>query len=279
MHNVDLFKDNALEFLDLLHRRLDHTSSLLDSGVSQDHPNMDLDMLASLILLTVKADPRTSMPVLITNIRSQLKYTPSYRKAWIAKQKVLEKMHSRWDSSYNELWQWCQVKEACLPQPDICIISDRGTGILARDTIERQGSLWHRTHHWYCLKHIASNYYRQYQSTNERRQVTNMGYGISKDRFHEILAVFHSINDEGANYLYNIHFEQWTQAYDGGLRYGHITSNLAECINSILNRTCHLPITLVVRETYFRSVALFPKRAASYEGQMQGGHVWCRKIL
>ncbi|MFQ6660991.1 hypothetical protein Gotur_029299 [Gossypium turneri] len=61
-----------------------------------DHPKMDSAMLASLILPTIKADPKTSVPVLIANIRSQMGYTPSYRKAWIAKQKALEKMHSRW---------------------------------------------------------------------------------------------------------------------------------------------------------------------------------------
>ena len=72
-------------------------------------------MLASLILPTIKADPRTSVPVIIANIRSQMGYTPSYRKAWIAKQKALEKMHSGWDASYNEIWQWCQVLERYVP--------------------------------------------------------------------------------------------------------------------------------------------------------------------
>ncbi|MFQ6667555.1 hypothetical protein Gotur_033525 [Gossypium turneri] len=99
-------------------------------------------------------------------------------------------------------------------------------------------------------------------------------YKISKDCFHEILAVLRSINDKGTDYLCNIPFEQWTQEYDGGLRYGHMTSNLAECINSVLKGTRYLPIILVVRETYFRLAALFPKRAASYAGQMQGGHIW-----
>ncbi|PPS00222.1 hypothetical protein GOBAR_AA20438 [Gossypium barbadense] len=55
---------------------------------------MDSDMLASLILSTVKVDPKTSVPVLIANIRSQMRYIPSYRKARIAKQKALEKMHN-----------------------------------------------------------------------------------------------------------------------------------------------------------------------------------------
>ncbi|XP_040967217.1 uncharacterized protein [Gossypium hirsutum] len=123
-----------------------------------------------------------------------------------------------------------------------------------------------------------SNYYGQYRSTTEQRQVKNIGYEISKDCFHEMLAGLCSVN-EGADCLCNIPFEQWTQVYDGGLRYGHMTSNLAECINYTLKGTRYLPITSVVRETYFRLATLFSKRAASYKGQMQGGHVWCAKIL
>lgn len=75
-------------------------------GISQDHPKMYSDMIVSLILFTVKADSKTSVLVLIVNICSQLRYTPSYRKACIAKQKALEKMHSGCDASYNEMWQW-----------------------------------------------------------------------------------------------------------------------------------------------------------------------------
>ncbi|KAK5846385.1 hypothetical protein PVK06_002671 [Gossypium arboreum] len=125
-----------------------------------------------------------------------------------------------------------KVKEACLPQPNIRVISNQGTGILA--AIERQGR-----------------------------------YEISKDCFHEMLAVLRSVNEEGADYLCNIPFEQWTQAYDDSLRYSHITSNLAECINSILKGTRHLPITSVVRETYFRLVALFQNKQP-YEGIIGG---------
>ncbi|MFQ6643472.1 hypothetical protein Gotur_018694 [Gossypium turneri] len=106
-----------------------------------------------------------------------------------------------------------------------------------------------------------------------------MRYEINKNRFHEMLAVLRSINGEGADYLCNIPFKQWAQAYDNGLRYGHMTSNLAKCINSILKGMRHLPITSVVRETYFRLAALFPKRAASYASQIQGGHVWCSKVV
>ncbi|KAH1055956.1 hypothetical protein J1N35_034021 [Gossypium stocksii] len=73
---------------------------------------MDSDMLASLILPTVKANLKTLVMVLIANIRSQLRYTPSYHKAWIAKQKVLEKIQylETAPTYYNDqLFYGCQV--------------------------------------------------------------------------------------------------------------------------------------------------------------------------
>ncbi|KAK5792573.1 hypothetical protein PVK06_033688 [Gossypium arboreum] len=103
-YNVVKSKSNKLE-----------AKCAVQNGVSEDHPKMNSDMLATLILPMVKADPRTSVSVLIFNIRSQLRYTPSYRKAWIAKQKALEKIHGGWDASYNEVWQWCQVLERFVP--------------------------------------------------------------------------------------------------------------------------------------------------------------------
>ncbi|KAH1039447.1 hypothetical protein J1N35_041190 [Gossypium stocksii] len=66
------------------------------------------------------------------------------------------------------------------------------------------------------------------------------------------------------------------------------TSNMIEASSRIkeleyypqLNdRTCHLPITSIVKETCFRLAELFPKRAASYVGQLQGGHVCCSIVL
>ncbi|PPR81737.1 hypothetical protein GOBAR_AA38973 [Gossypium barbadense] len=145
MHNVELSQDDALEF------QMYHTEGVTVQVHFWIWVNWKL------------ADPRTSVPVLIANIRSQLKYTSSYRKAWIAKQKALEKMH---------------------------------------------------------------------------------------------------VNEEGHDYLCNIPFEQWTQAYDGDLRYGQMTSSLAECMNFVLKGTRYLLITSAVRETYFRLAVLFLKRAA-----------------
>nr|KYP61256.1 hypothetical protein KK1_023687 [Cajanus cajan] len=54
--------------------------------------------------------------------------------------------------------------------------------------------------------------------------------------------------------------EQWTLAWDGGRRWGHMTTNLAEAINSILKKIRNLPIFAIIMLTYKRCNALFIKR-------------------
>ncbi|PPR92590.1 hypothetical protein GOBAR_AA28081 [Gossypium barbadense] len=47
--------------------------------------------------LVQQAEDADSHPVLIANIRSQYKYTPTYYKVWVVKQKDMDKLHHGWD--------------------------------------------------------------------------------------------------------------------------------------------------------------------------------------
>ncbi|KAK5836574.1 hypothetical protein PVK06_012366 [Gossypium arboreum] len=143
----------------------------VQDGVSQYHPKMDSDMIASLILLMVKKDPRTSVSILIANIRSQLSFK-QYRDVFV-------------------YWK-----------PSVQI---DGTFMYGR--------------HIYQLLLVTTQ--------------------------------------------------------DGGRR----ILPIAFAITLEESGTHHLPITLVVQETYFYLATLFPKLVASYKGQMQGGPVWCQKVL
>ena len=51
--------------------------------------------------------------------------------------------------------------------------------------------------------------------------------------------------------------EKWALVFDSGHRYGHITMNLVECINFVLKQARNLPITALVKVTYFRLEELF----------------------
>ncbi|KAH1047121.1 hypothetical protein J1N35_037905 [Gossypium stocksii] len=121
-------------------------------------------------------------------------------------------------------------------------------------------------------------YYLQLNDREASRTIHTIGYEIIKDRFHEMLEILWSINSIGARCLSNIPFDQWIKSYDEGLQYDHMTSNLAECINSIFKRTRHLSITSIVKETYFCLAGLLQKRVIFRTGQTNRGYAGCVRM-
>jgi hypothetical protein len=59
-------------------------------------------------------------------------------------------------------------------------------------------------------------------------------------------------------WLEKIPREKWTQAYDGGKRYGHMTTNLAESLNSVLKGVRALPILALVK-IFKSTILLWPR--------------------
>jgi hypothetical protein len=72
--------------------------------------------------------------------------------------------------------------------------------------------------------------------------------------------------------------EKWAQIYDGGLRYGHMTTNLVECINSVLKRARYLPIKALVESTYHRLGKLFAKKGRDAESHIRNNRMFSTVI-
>ncbi|KAE8711218.1 hypothetical protein F3Y22_tig00110300pilonHSYRG00045 [Hibiscus syriacus] len=305
------------------------------TGINQDHPNLDSNIICQAIMPIVKQSSHIAVAVLISTIQSQYGYTVSYKKAWLAKQNAICKLHGEWDSSYNELPSWVHVVQRlnpgtivefetqhhyvndrmvhdrcqfyrvfwtypqcinavkyCKPivqidgtflygkykqvlllavvqdgnrnilpvafalvqgedteswafflknlrlhvitRERVCIISDRGAGIKA--AMDSLGTMYRPPHvqHRYCVRHIAANYYGKYKKNDERQLVVLMGYELLPQRFESMLQELFGKNKKGCEYIMDISKEMWTNVYDGGYRYGHMTTNLAETINSTL---------------------------------------------
>ncbi|KAL4355416.1 hypothetical protein GQ457_06G014760 [Hibiscus cannabinus] len=67
---------------------------------------------------------------------------------------------------------------------------------------------------------------------------------------------------------------EWLRYFDGCHRYSHITTNLAEAINSSLKGTRHLPITSVVKTNYYRLVNLFANLIKEAMDWIASGHIF-----
>ena len=70
--------------------------------------------------------------------------------------------------------------------------------------------------------------------------------------------------------------EKWTLAHDEGCRYGAMTTNLSECFNKVLKGARSLPITTMVRFTYFKVNLYFDARRNLTLDQLEAGQEWCK---
>ena len=73
------------------------------------------------------------------------------------------------------------------------------------------------------------------------------------------------MNSEVFQWLNEILLEKWTLAYDGGQRFGMMTTNLFECFNGVLKNACFLSVTLLVQLTFFQLLSYFDGRCAQVE--------------
>ena len=70
----------------------------------------------------VRADPFLKVKNVIAKIQNQYGYLKTYRKAWMAKQKVIERVYGSWEGSYEELPKWLEAM--CYFDRHACVESE-----------------------------------------------------------------------------------------------------------------------------------------------------------
>ncbi|RYR66303.1 hypothetical protein Ahy_A03g012291 [Arachis hypogaea] len=72
---------------------------------------------------------------------------------------------------------------------------------------------------------------------------------------------------------------EYALTFDGGYQWGHITTNLVECINSVFKGTFNLLVTALVKEKFYKLNELFTKKRAEAEACINAGHVFSKIVI
>ncbi|XP_027346414.1 uncharacterized protein LOC113858129 [Abrus precatorius] len=259
-----------------------------------DHSKLDADTIAECIKSMVESNLSFKIKLVINEVQARFGYTTTYRKAWMTKQKAIEKVYGEWEASYEALPQWsvamCDVVCGSIVQldaikayrndelvPDVqilrcifwsfapCIRAFRhckplvqvdgihlygkyngalldGVGIIfdrhksINVAIKRSNGQWEppKAFHMYCIRHIAANFLRRFKTPYLHKLVVRMGYSRTESEFNIHYEQLRQRGEVYIDWLNKIPREKWVLAYDGGHRWGHMTTNLVECINSVL---------------------------------------------
>ncbi|KAL5153261.1 hypothetical protein HKD37_19G052851 [Glycine soja] len=98
--------------------------------------------------------------------------------------------------------------------------------------------------------------------------------------FYQNLEKFHQLSPAIATWIERILKEKWTMAYDREeRRYGHMTTNLSECINKELKDCRNIPITALVKSTYSRCRKYFVDRGRQAQRHLNEGQLYCSKLV
>ena len=109
---------------------------------NQDHRQLSSRLMSERLMPLVEKDPSIKVSVCINEIVSFFKYTPSYKKAWIARNKAIEQVFGNWEKSYNELPNYLLALKKFVPgtvveMQTLPVYTDDGTIIAGKQIFHR----------------------------------------------------------------------------------------------------------------------------------------------
>ena len=76
-------------------------------------------------------------------------------------------------------------------------------------------------------------------------------------KFNATFDLIENVDWDVHQYLKDVPKKKWTLTFNGGYRYGAMTTNVSECFNGVLKGTRSLPIMEMVKYTWFKLNAYF----------------------
>ncbi|XP_057734020.1 uncharacterized protein LOC130949269 [Arachis stenosperma] len=158
-----------------------------------------------------------------------------------------------------ESWSFflSNLREHVTPQEGILVISDRHNGIKAALEAPEIGWLPPRAFRAYCIRHVAANFALTFKGKDSRRMLVNAAYAKTEAEFYYWFDIMRTENPAMCDWANRMEYDKWTQHEDASRRFGHMTTNISECVNSMLKGTRNLPVTSLVKSTYGRLAQLF----------------------
>ncbi|XP_075675055.1 uncharacterized protein LOC142644296 [Castanea sativa] len=160
-------------------------------------------------------------------------------------------------------------------QTNFCIISNRHRGIQSCFYDTTRGYLQVLfTHHRYCLCHLVSNVNTNFNSMALKNLVWKAAITNQVRKFENTMDCIKNVNSATYDYLKAV--EKDILAHDHGHRYKAMTTNLSKCFNGVLKGALSLPITAMLKFTFYKVNSYFNNCRNKTLEQMEEGQKWCK---
>ncbi|XP_028772068.1 uncharacterized protein LOC114729244 [Neltuma alba] len=266
-------------------------------------------------MVTDKPDVKVSQ--IIERMQSMFGYIVSYKKAWNAKQLAIAVAFGNWEISYSLLLRWLAAVQHFMPGSYVQFSNKQCSQVNANgEPVEMfRRVFWAFKPCIDAFPHLkpiiqvdGTFLYGKYKGTllmaisqDGDRNVVPLAFAVVEGETRSAWTWFlyhvrhwyayerHVVDQQlaeivlqhasAARWIGAIPKEKWSRAYDvEGRRYGHMTTNLAECMNGVFKGVRSLPITGLVKATMYRVNNYFVKRAQQVHAQIAAGQVFSETL-
>ncbi|XP_057748047.1 uncharacterized protein LOC130967247 [Arachis stenosperma] len=125
----------------------------------------------------------------------------------------------------------------------------------------------------------AANFALTFKGKDARRLLVNAAYAKTEVEFDYWFDILRSEDPTMCDWANRIEYSLWTQYCDEGRRFGHMTTNISECVNSILKGVRNLLVCSLVKATYGRLAELFVRKGREAEAQLGIGQQFSQHLV
>ncbi|KAL4304928.1 uncharacterized protein LOC107646305 [Arachis ipaensis] len=181
----------------------------------------------------------------------------------------------------KEAWSFflSYLRQHVTPQPGVLVISDRHKSI--DGALNADDSLWKPPHAFqaFCTRHIAANFMNHFKNKDLKKVLINAAYSKSQREFVHYFGHLRGKNEAITRCLEEMPSSQWAQYADEGRRFGHMTANISECINAVMKGSHNLPVTALIKSSYFRLGKIFARKGSEALAQLQVGAEFSQTLM
>ncbi|CAL4940527.1 unnamed protein product [Urochloa decumbens] len=151
------------------------------------------------------------------------------------------------DEETDENWVWFLselhelLEKNTENMPRLTIVSDRRKGII--DGVEFN---FPTAFHGYCMRHISETFRKEFSNPQLVNLLWEASHALTVIEFETKLLEIEETSPEAVVWIRHLPPRLWATAYFEGTRYGHLTANITESLNSWILDASSLPIIQMI---------------------------------
>ncbi|KAK3195742.1 hypothetical protein Dsin_027052 [Dipteronia sinensis] len=172
------------------------------------------------------------------------------------------------DSENDASWSWflTELHDVIGEPPELVTISDRHKSIEKAVRTVFSNSL-----HGNCIFHLSQNMRAKFKNDKVQKFFFKAAKAYRVSEFENYMQEVSKVKANAVAYAMEANVEKWARAHFPGRRYSIMTTNIVECLNSVLRDARELPISVLtecLRNEFARMIVMhgYPLSMVGHEG-------------